>query len=131
MTTSANIRGDRYVDIVVPAESSATADDTWTVWQPPHNVQVTGVSFVPDAAITANGTNYFTLELKKGATVLASRSWAATNSVANTAEAFTLNATVASRNASADDVITLVRTHVGGSGLASPRGVLRVKYRGR
>lgn len=92
--------------------------------------RVVKVEFVPTAAITANGTNFSTLTLqnkgplKTGTTAVATRSWAATNSVAGTKEQFTLGAP-ANLEVKAGDRLDLVQTH-GGTGLAIPTGTLLV-----
>jgi hypothetical protein len=99
------------------------------------NVHVDGrivkVEFVPTAAITANATNFSTLTLqnkgplKSGVVATATRSWAATNSVAGTKEQFALSGTPANLEVKAGDRLDLVQTH-GGTGLAIPTGTLLV-----
>lgn len=93
--------------------------------------RIVKVEFVPTAAIAANGTNFSTLTLqnkgplKTGTTAVATRSWAATNSVAGTKEAFALSGTPANLEVKAGDRLDLVQTHAG-TGLAIPTGTLLV-----
>lgn len=113
--------------IVFELPAQATPGDTATVVGPsmPWDGYVARVDIVPRAAITANATNFAALTLQNkgplgsGSTAMASRSWAATNSVAGTRETATLNATQANREFKAGDVLQLART-IGGTGLATP-----------
>jgi len=97
---------------------------------------VTGAYWVPSAAVTANVTNYSTLGVRNrgaagaGANLPATRSYAATNSVAFVAEAMTLDPTVANRQFAAGDVLTIQAVEAG-TGLALPAGVvtLHVQWR--
>lgn len=110
----------------LPAQ--ATPGDTSTVqvstFSVPFDGIVTYVALVPRAAITANGTNFaaYTLQNKgtqgSGTTTVATRSWAATNSVAGTKELATLG-TATNREVKAGDTLQLART-IGGTGLATP-----------
>lgn len=131
MARLSQLQGPHTYTFVVPAEATAANDDTWSVWIAPFDCTVVGVDLVPDANITANGTNYFTLDVQVGSTSAAQRSWAATNSTALTKESATLNTTTANRNFSKGDVVKLVRTHQGASGLASPRMTLQLSVQVR
>jgi hypothetical protein len=88
---------------------------------------VKGVVFVPSAAITANVTNFSILTIQNrgpllsGVVAMASRTWAAVNSVAGVAEAFTLNATAANLEVAAGDNIQVAQTS-GAAGLLIPPG---------
>ncbi len=90
------------------------------------------VVWVPGAAVTANGTNFFTLLVQKrsaadayaAATTLASRSLATTNAVAFTPEVLT----VAVASLAAGDIITVSVTKSGGSGLAFPISSVSIRY---
>jgi len=117
-----------YPCIIFELPAQATPGDTGTTQIPtavPFDGFVTRVEIVPRAAITANATNFaaYTLQdkgvLASGSTAVASRSWAATNSVAGTKEQATLNATPANREVKAGDTLQLVRS-IGGTGLATP-----------
>ena len=116
--------------LMFPAEGTAGTTDVWSLGILPSNCTVTSVKLIPDAAITANGTNYCTFTLKNGTTAVASRSWAATNSVANTIESMTLDTTLANRDLAAGDQLKLDRA-VAGTGLASPRCALVVTVKVR
>ncbi len=117
----------------VPAQATLGTDDNWAVWVAPADLQITGVRFVPSAAITADGTHYsiYTLTNKiagAGTTAIASRSWIATNSVASTPEEFTLSVTAANLLVNADESIEMVKTHAG-NGLVIPDGLLVISFK--
>lgn len=87
------------------------------------------VRFVPSAAITANGTNFATVNLQNkgtnglaGTTAMASRSWAAGNSLLSTGEDVPLNATPANLIVNEGDQLNLNLASTGGAGLALPAG---------
>ena len=113
----------------IEAAFDAATDGPGAGFVMPWKGVLTRVQFVPSAGITANGTNFSTLTLQNkgpngaGVVAMASRSWAATNSVANTPEDFTLNATQANREFALGDYLLIARTH-GGSGLIIPAGTL-------
>lgn len=126
------IGGTRTHQAQVLAMGTAGTDVTQSVWRVPRNATVQSVKFVPDAAITADGTNNSILTLTNkgtgaGSTAVASRSWAATNSSAATEETFTLNATAANLAVTAGDNVALVKTH-GGTGLILPSGRVFITY---
>lgn len=130
MKTS-ELRGDHVQTTYVPGQATAGTEDDWVVLVAPFDLTITGIKWVPNAAITADGTNYFVLQALNGATVVASRSYAATNSVALTAEDMTLSATAADLNLSAGDELVIHKeTTAGGTGLAMPDGLVQVLYRG-
>lgn len=117
----------------VPAQATLGTDDNWPVFTAPAKLQVVSVTFVPSAAITADATHFsiYTLTNKvtgAGSTAVASRTWAATNSVASTPEAFTMNATAANLLVNADESLEVVKTH-GGNGLVIPDGLIVINYK--
>ena len=124
-------RGDQFAYATVPAEATAGNADEWPVFRVPYNATITDVKWVPAAAVTGVVTNNFALalnDLTAAAAVTTTKTYAnGTNSVANTAETFTLTAAV---NVAAGDVLTLKRT-VNGTGLASPAGMVQITYRWR
>ena len=125
--------GVRQVECWVPSQATLGTDDNWPLWQAPFKVQIYSVTFIPADAITANATHYSVYTLTRytaGATgtSVATRSWAATNSVAETPEAMTLSATAANLLLAADDTLSMVKTH-GGNGLVIPEGRLVVRYK--
>lgn len=134
MTTLSEIAGDHVARVFVPGQSTASTTDDWVIMVADQNITVTGVRIVPNAAITANGTNFFTLTLTNkgaaaaGSTAVATRAWSATNSVAFVAESMTLSSTAADLNVASGDVLVLVRT-VAASGLAMPDMTVVVKYK--
>lgn len=93
---------------------------------------VKSVVWVPGAAVTANGSDFFTLFIEKrsvadayaAATTLASRALSATNAVAFTPESLT----IAVNSLVAGDIICARVTKTGGSGLAFPISGVKVLY---
>lgn len=121
------------VALYAPSQATLGTIDNWPLWQAPTKVQIVSVTFVPSAAITANGTHYSVYTLTRytagaTATSVATRSWAATNSVAETPEAMTMDSTAANLILAADDTLSLVKT-VTGNGLVIPDGALIVRYK--
>lgn len=117
----------------IPVQATLGTDDNWPLWQAQFKCVVTSVTFVPADAITANATHYSVYTLTRytagaTATTVATRSWAATNSVAETPEAMTLSATAANLILAADDTLSMVKTH-GGNGLVIPEALLVVRYK--
>lgn len=129
------LRGDRVFVVAVAGQGTAGTPDEFTGLVAPFNLKITGVKWIPSAAITANGTNYFTLTLRNrttgaGAALPAQRSYAATNSTAFVAEAMTLSSTAADLNVAAGDVLTVEKL-VTASGLAMPKGTVQITYQAR
>lgn len=127
------MRGTLYHDIFVESTGNAASTGNLPIWQAPLKAQIIAVSLTPSAAITADGTNNAVYTLTRhtagaSATTVATRSWAATNSVALTAEAMTLSATAANLLLAVDDTLTLIKT-VGGTGLLIPALHVRVAFR--
>lgn len=127
-------RGTIVDRFFVPGQGTAGTVDDWVLMVCDLKITIVAVKIVPNAAITANGTNFFDLALiNKGAaaggsTSMATRSWAATNSVAFVAESLTLSATTANLNAAVGDVLDLQRT-ITASGLAMPDMQVELHYR--
>lgn len=136
MTQLKQLSGDLVFPIPVAGQATAATVDEFAAMVAPFNLKITAVKWVPATAITANGTNYFTLTLRNrgaagaGAALPASRSYAATNSVAAVAEAMTLSATAADLNVAAGDVLTVEKL-VTGTGLAMPDGVVQIHAQAR
>ncbi len=125
--------GDLIHQAFVPSQATAGTDYNWPVWSPSAKAVVTGVKFVPRAAVTADPTNFSTYTLTNkvagaGSTSVATRAWSATNSVASTPEALTLSGTAANLLVGVGDNIEVVKTH-GGTGLVIPDGLLVITYR--
>lgn len=129
------LRGDVPYEFVVPGVAAGTAIE-WPLLVVPFNMLVTAVKWVPNAVVTFNGTNYATLSFRNrtgagaGAAIPASRSYIATSSVAQVAEAMTLSGTATDLQLAAGDVLTLGIAHTG-TGLAIPPGLIQVSLRGR
>jgi len=127
------LAGVLYHQMYLASQATLGTDDNWPVWQAPNKAQIVSAAFVPSAAVTANATHYSVYTLTRytagaTATTVATRSWAATDSVAETAEAMTLSATAANLLLAAADTLSVVKTH-GGNGLVIPDGLLVVGYK--
>jgi hypothetical protein len=115
--------------VAVDAQGTAATPDEWTGVVVPFAGRVTKVDWVPKAAVTANGTNFVALNVRNrgnlgtGTTLVATRSYAATNSVAFKPETLTLNATPANLKVAAGDSLTVERI-VTASGVATPAGTV-------
>lgn len=130
-----DLPGDHVARISIPvAMASASTDDEYPGVTIPYNATITGVKWTPLAAVTANGTNFTILSVRNrkadasGAALPASRTYAATNSVAFVPEAMTLSATAADLTVSAGDHLTVQRVHTA-SGVSVPAGVVEVSYK--
>lgn len=126
------LSGTLQVNSYLPSQATAATDDNWPIWQAPFKCQITGVTFVPSAAITADGTNYSTYTLTRytagaSGTTVATRAWSATNSVNETPEAMTLSGTAANLLLAVNDTLSMVKTHAG-TGLTIPDGLLIIRY---
>ena len=124
------IRGDQTFTIAVAGQATAGTADEFTGFVAPYNLKITGVKWIPAAAVTADPTNYLTLNLRNrttgaGAALPASRAYSATNSVAFVAEAMTLSATAADLLVTAGDVLTVSKVN-SGTGLALPKGTVQI-----
>jgi hypothetical protein len=129
------LSGDLMFSAYIPATAAGTAVEVPVV-RLPFAVTITEITWIPGAAMTANGTNFCTLTPRNrqsgaGTVVPATaRSWASTNSVATTPETLTLSATASDLQAAANDVLTAHFTHTA-SGLAIPAGIVQFKVRVR
>lgn len=123
------LAGSWHIQIPAYTMAGATTDREDVAIHVPYNMTVTAVYWTPQAAVTANGTNYSTLSLRNrlqdasGTALPASRSYAATNSVAWVPEAMTLSTTAADLSLTAGDVLTVQMIHTG-TGLVIPAGTL-------
>lgn len=129
------IRGDQVFLLPVAGQATAGTADEFTGFVAPFPLKITGVKWVPKAAITADGSNYFTLNLRNrttgaGSALPASRSYAATNSTAFVAEDMTLSGTAADLLVAAGDVLTVSKVNTG-TGLAMPAGTVQVHAQAR
>jgi hypothetical protein len=127
-----DLPNDIVENVSIPA--FATAGET-PVYRAQANGVVVAAFWVPSAAVSHNATNYCTLALRNrttgaGTALPATRSYAATDSVAFVAEAMTLDATLANTQFVAGDVLTAQVTDAG-AGLALPAGYLDLHIRWR
>lgn len=129
------LRGDIPLYVFVPPLAAAAAAEVPV--PVPFNAVITAAKWIPGAAITANGTNFFTLSFRnRGAAGAGTVQWAtaraysSVNGVANTPEALTLSSTASDLNIAAGDLVTVQVTHTA-SGLAVPAGVVALTIRGR
>lgn len=111
--------------------TGATADDEFVAFIASSNLKITGAKWVPDAAVTHSASNYTTVGVRNrkadasGAALPATRSYAATDSVAFVAEAMTLSGTAADLLVASGDVITVQRVHTA-AGVLVPAGVVEI-----
>src|SRR5690606_9976297 len=85
----------------IPGQSTANSTDVWTLLVADENIKVTAVKWVPDAAVTGNDTNYFSLVIRNegtdgtGTTALTSTKAYTTgvDSVAQVPESLTMSTT--------------------------------------
>ena len=125
------MRGTFAVTAYTPGQGTAGTEDDWLAYYAPFNCKVVGAKWIPNAAVTADGTNYFILQVLNGSTVVASRSYSATNSVALTAENMTLNATAANLEVDAGETLVIHKETTGlGTGLAMPDGLVVLLLQG-
>ena len=130
MTKYDELRGDIVFTAFTPGQATPGTEDDWVALVAPFDLKITGVKWTPNAAITANDTNFFVLQILNGATVVASRSYAATNSVALTAEDMTLSATASELEVAAGaELVIHKETTAGGTGLAMPDGHIQISAR--
>lgn len=136
MTQLKELAGDLVFEIAVPPTAAGTAVEVPGLVAP-FALQITGIKWVPGAAVVANATNFFTLTPRNrgangaGTVVPATaRSYASGNSAANTAEALALSGTASDLQVAAGDVLTAHVTH-SGTGLAVPAGLLQLSVRAR
>jgi hypothetical protein len=133
--TPKDIRGDVPYQFFIAGVAAGTGIE-WPLLVAPFNMLVTAVKWVPNAAVTANGTNFATLNLRNraaagsGTVVPATRVYSATNSSARVGEAMTLSSTSTDLNLAANDVLTLEIAH-SGTGLTIPPGLVQVLLRAR
>jgi hypothetical protein len=130
VTQRSELSGEWTFPCFVAGQATAGTVDEWALFIAEFDLLITAVKFIPNAAITANATNFFDLailnkEAGAGTTSIATRTWAATNSVAFTPESMTLSATAANLLVDAGDLLTLART-VTASGLAMPDATIQV-----
>lgn len=116
----------------VETTGNAASTGGGSVFVAQHKCTVVAASIVPYAAITANGTDYAIITLTRHtagatATTVATRSWAATNSVAHTEESLTLSATAANLILAAGDTLAPLKT-VAGNGLVIPNFLVVITY---
>ncbi|MCK2214284.1 hypothetical protein MF672_010845 [Actinomadura sp. ATCC 31491] len=131
-----DMQGDHTREIPVAGQGTAATTDEWMGFKAPFRCVITGVVWVPNANVTADPTNYFSVVVKNrgaagaGSTAIATRAYSATNGVAFTPETVSLSGTAADLNVAAGDWISVAKT-VGGSGLAMPDGTVHVTFRAR
>lgn len=136
MTQLRDIRGDHVVYLPVTAMAGATTDKEQAGFVAPYNATITGVKWLPAAAVTADAANYSTLSLRNrgsggaGTALAATRAYSATDSSAWVPEDCTLSGTTADLEVTAGDALTVQMLHTG-TGIALPAGIVQVSYRVR
>jgi hypothetical protein len=131
-----DIPGTHILRALFPvAMASATTNDEYPGVIVPDDATIIGVTWTPLAAVTANATNFTTVAVRNrgaaaaGTNVVASRSYAATDSVAYVPEAMTLG-NAAAVTVAAGDLLT-VRRVATASGLTIPAGLIEIAFRFR
>lgn len=130
------LRGDLVFPIAVPGQATAGTADEFSGMVAPFDLKITGVKWIPAAAVVADPVNNFTLNLRNrgaagaGTALPASRSYAATNSTAFVGETMTLSGAAADLLVAAGDVLTVSKVN-GGTGLAMPDGVVQIYAQAR
>jgi len=127
------VRGIQFHEINLESIGAAGVAGNLPAFRAPAKCQIVSAALVPSAAITADPTNNSIYTLTRhtagaAATPVATRSWAAGNSVALTEEAMTLSGTAANLLLAAADTLSVVKT-VGGTGLVIPNLLLVVGFR--
>lgn len=130
-----DIPGDHKVSVYILGQATAGTPDSWPIMSAERPITITGVRWVPAAAVTGAATNNFALAAQNAGTagagstaVTSTKTYAnGTNSVANDGEDLTLTAAV---DFATGEVLTLVRT-VNGTGLAQPDGLVEVRFKYR
>jgi hypothetical protein len=136
MTGRADDTSGYVLTMELPAVSAGDSSTVVATAAFPYDAVIRRVDLVPRAAITANGTNFGAIAVQNkgplgsGSTAVASRSWAATNSVAGTKETLALSGTPANLEVKAGDLLQAVHTG-GGTGLALPALALQITYQAR
>lgn len=127
------LSGDLSYTFFVAGVAAGTAVE-WPQLVMPWNATITGLTWVPGAAVTANGSNYATISVRNrgasgsGTVVPASRAYSATNSSAQVGEVLTLSSTATDLQPAAGDVLTVSVAHTG-TGLLIPAGLVQVTLR--
>jgi hypothetical protein len=132
VTQLKEIRGSIKFQEYVPSTGNAASTGGGVQFVAPHKLTIVAASLIPHAAITAHATDYAVLTLTRytagaSATTVATRSWAATNSVDKTEESMTLSGTAANLILAAGDTLALLKT-AAGSGLVIPALSLVITY---
>ncbi|GGM04780.1 hypothetical protein GCM10010099_21130 [Streptomyces cinereus] len=117
----------------VPAVSTANASDDTVLGQAPFACTVTGVEYVPEAAITGAATNHRSFSVVNkgqagsGTTTVASLAFdsGSVTASANNERTITLSGTAANLDLAAGDTL-LWRSLAVGTGITDPGGVVRV-----
>jgi hypothetical protein len=131
-----DVAGDHIVAVAVAGQGTAGTADEFTGFRAPFRATITAAYWVPTAAITANGSNYFTLTVRNragagsGSALPAQRAYSATNSTAFVAEAMTLSSTSTDLDLAEGDIVTIEKI-VTGTGLAMPDGTVQVHLKAR
>lgn len=131
MTNINELSGDHVFAVAVAGNGTAGTADEFSALVAPFSMRITAVKWIPAAAITANGTNYFTLTLRNrgaagaGSALPAQRAYSSGNAAAFVGESMTLSGTAADLRVAAGDVLTVEKL-VAASGLAMPDGVVQI-----
>lgn len=106
--------------------AEVTGDTTVKLWKVPagRKFRLDRALYINPTGLALDANNYFVVSVKKGSTIMASRSTETDAIAADTPTALTLSATAADQVAAADDVISLVLDETGTATLPAGKLVL-------
>lgn len=136
MTTDAEIAGTKTVRLMLPGQATAGTADEWPVFKPKRNAKILAVRFTPKSALTHDGTNFFTMNLRNrgqadaGTTAIATHALSAGDVAARAVDTLTMSATATDANVNAGDQLTVEKVN-SGTGMALPIGSLEIDYQER
>lgn len=116
-----------------PAQATANGASDVVIGEVQMEATVTGVSILPDAAVTLDASHYRSFEVFNrgttgaGTTSVATFNTSATSLVAGDEQAFTLSATAANLDLDAGDVLECVET-ITGNGVAHGGYTIQVEF---
>lgn len=138
MSQLQNLSGDLTQVVRIPAEATAGDADTWSLFEAPNDIEITGVAVIFDEDVTGAADNNFALAVRNegtdgtGSTAVTDTTTYAsgTDATAQVPEDLTVSSTEGAADVDAGEVVSLVRT-INGTGLASPAAAVQVTYRNR
>jgi hypothetical protein len=125
----------KKIEMHLPA-TAAAADYDEAAMEAPVAGKVTAITYTPEANITGNTTESRTLTVVNkgldgnGTTVMGTLAFiTSVNATDFNESAFTLSEVANAVNFVAGDILAVVSTHVGATGLADPGGLVQIEYK--